>query len=85
MGAHNGLVCSHQRLGRRAPAQPSKVFHNAEGPRSSLDKIASMRAEGEVGIQRDAQDFKGSVLRGHLVADGYATEMNRITADFWEV
>ena len=40
-----------------------------KGPRSSLDTIVGVRAEGEWGIQRNAQDFRGSVQRGHLVAD----------------
>ena len=53
------------------PAQPSKSFHNAEGPRSSLDTIAGVRAEGEVGIQRDTQDFRGSLLKGRLFANSH--------------
>ena len=48
---------------------PSKGFHNAEGPRSSLDTIAGARAVDEMGIKHDAQDFRGSVLRGHLVTN----------------
>ena len=65
-------ICPHHRLSRNAPARPSKGFHIDEAPRSSLDTIAGVRAEGEVGIQRDDQDFKPSVLRGYLV-----------TLDFW--
>ena len=30
-----------------------------------------MRAQGEVGVQRDTQDFKGSVQRSHCVADSH--------------
>ena len=64
LGWGDGRTCSHQRLGREAPAWPSKGFHNAEGPRSSLDTIAGARAVDEMGIKHDAQDFRGSVLRG---------------------
>ena len=48
-----------------------------------------MRAEGEVAIQCEAQDFRGSVLRDHLVTSmsedelGIRTKVNRFTIDFW--
>ena len=64
-------ICPHQRLGWKAPAWPSIGFHNAEGPRSSLDTIAGARAVDEMGIKHDAQDFRGSVLRGHLLTNSH--------------
>ena len=38
-------------------------FLNVESSRSSLDTIAGVRAEGEVGIQRKALDFR-TLLKG---------------------
>ena len=35
----------------------------------ALDTVAGAWAEGEVGVHRDTQDFRGSVQRGHHVAD----------------
>ena len=68
-GANDGLVRGHQGFCREAPAQPSEGFHNFKGPRGTLDTVASVMAEGEVGVQRDSQDFRGSVQRGHLISD----------------
>ena len=38
-------------------------------PQSPLDTIAGVRAEGEVGVHRDTQDFRGSVQRNHRVTN----------------
>ena len=40
-------------------------------PRSSLNTVASVRPEGEVGVQRDTQDLRGSVQQGHRVANSH--------------
>ena len=71
LGWADGRICPHQRLGRKAPAWHSKGFHNAEGRRSSLDTIAGAKAVDEMGIKHDAQDFRSSVLRGHLVTNSH--------------
>ena len=34
-----------------------------------------MRAEGEVGVQRDGHDFKDSVQKGHLVTDLHLSKL----------
>ena len=70
-GAHDGLIRGHQSFGREAPAQPSYDFHNIEGPRGPLDIVAGMLAEGEVGVQRDTQDFRCPVQRSHCVANSH--------------
>ena len=38
---------------------------------SAQSLLASVRAEGEVGVQRDTLDFRGSVQRGHRVANSH--------------
>ena len=38
----------------------------------NVDTVASVRAEREVGVQRNTQDFRGSVVqRGLRVVDSY--------------
>ena len=46
LGWGDGRVCPHQRLSRKAQAWLSKGFHNAEGPRSTLDTIEGRRWNG---------------------------------------
>ena len=91
-GAHDAPICGLQRFGREAPARPSKGFHDIEDPRGPLDTIAGVRAEGEVGVQRDTQDFRGSVSAEPLsrqfaleggVGDLCVSNVNRVTLDFW--
>ena len=49
----------------------ARGLHNIEGPQGSLDTVAGIRAKGEVGVQRDSQDFRSSVQWGHLVANSH--------------
>ena len=93
-GAHNGLIHDNQGFGREAPARPSEGFHDINGPRCPLVTVASVRAEGEVGVQHDAQDLRGRVQRSHGVTDPHleggggsrdwwVSDVNRVTLDFW--
>ena len=59
--AHDGLVHGQQGFSREASARPSQGFHDFKGSRGMLDTVAGVRAEGEVGIQRDSQDFRCTV------------------------
>ena len=51
--------------------KPQLGFHDIEGPRGTLDTIASVRAKGEVGVQRDTQGFRGPVQRSHCITDSH--------------
>ena len=86
-----GLICPHQRLGEKGPARPSWGFPNVEGSRSSLDIIAGVRAEVEVGIQLKALDLR-TLLKGATSSrihtwewsqDWWVSDLNRVTLDFW--
>ena len=68
-GAHDGIVRSPQGFCREGPARPRERFHDVEDPRGTLDTVEGVRAEGEVGVQRDSHDFRGSVQWGHLVTE----------------
>ena len=70
-GVRNGLICCHQSLSWKTPAQPSLGFRKFEDPRGLHDTIAGMRVEGEVGVQHNARDFRGSVQRDYLVTDSH--------------
>ena len=58
LGWGDGLICPHQRLGRKAPARPRKGFHN----------LKDLRGRSS---QRGVQDLRGLVLRGHLVTNSH--------------
>ena len=70
-GAHDGRIHGYQGVGCEAPARPSYCFHDIEGPRVPLDTVASVRAEGEVGVQRGTQEFWGPVQRIYCVTDSH--------------
>ena len=60
--------------------------YDIEGPRSLPDTIVGMRAEGQVGVQRDTQGFRGSVQLSHWVADLHLrveSGLVRVRLDFW--
>ena len=56
------------RVALRGWGSGGEGFHDIESPRSPLDTIAVVRAEGEVGVQRHTQNFRGSVQRSHSIA-----------------
>ena len=70
-GAQDGLLRGHQRFSTEAPAWHCKGFYDVKGHRGTLDPVAVMRAEGEVGVQRDSLDYTGSVQQGSLFSDSY--------------
>ena len=64
-GVHHGRIRGHQSLyKKKKQLNPAKAFMTLGAPRGFLDTIVGMRAEGELGIQRDAHDFRNSLFRG---------------------
>ena len=51
----------------------ARAIMTLKSPRSPLDTIACVRAEGEVGVQRDTQDFSGSHLFNRATASPICT------------
>ena len=51
--------------------ESAKAFMTLRAPRGSLETIAGMRGEGEMGVQRDAHDFRDSVQRVFLVTNSH--------------
>ena len=39
LNPHNGLACDHKSFSREAKARTSKGFHDAKGPRDTLDTV----------------------------------------------
>ena len=66
-------------------------LHDVEVPWVTLDTVAGVRDEAEVGVQRDSKDFRDLVQRCHLVTnshlrvnqDWWVSEVNSVTLDFW--
>ena len=53
------------------PSSTQQGFHDVESTWGSFDTVASIRAESEVGVQHDNQDFSGSVQQGNHVANSH--------------
>ena len=70
-GVQDCLVGGHQSFSRETPARPSLGFHDVQSPWGPLNTIASIGVKGEVGVQQDSQDFRGSVQWGHCVANSH--------------
>ena len=68
-GTHDGLISGNQCFGCEAPVRPSLGFYDGKNHQS---RVGGPR--GEVGVQSDTQDFRGSVKQGHRVTDSHLME-----------
>ena len=70
----------------------AKAFMTLRALLGSIDKIARMRGKDEMGVQRDSQDFRSSIQRGHHVTDSHlwvepgpvGIRGEQISLGFWE-